>query len=121
MSNKFVSFLETVGKDFTKGLNEILPFAQAAGNAVALVNPAYGALIQTTVATVIATEQKFAASGKQSQTGSQKLADVVTILEPVVIQTLKGYGVDADTSHVQNYVNAVVGLLNNLPALPAKA
>jgi hypothetical protein len=119
--NKFESFLATAGKDFAKGLTVVMPFAQAAGQAVTLINPEYGALIQTTVATVIATEQKFAAAGQQSQSGTHKLLDVVTILEPVVLQILKGYGIEADNSHVVNYVNAVVGLLNNLPAIPAKA
>lgn len=114
----FESFLKTVGKDFKKGLDAVLPFLSAGAGALSVVNPAYGALAQTTLATIISVEQKFAASGAGSGSGAQKLADAVTILEPAVKNLFAQYGYTIDTTHVQNYVNAAVSLLNALPALP---
>jgi len=121
VSNKFVSFLEAVGKDFKKGLGYILPFAEAASVGISAVNPALGGLIQTSVATVIGVEQKFAAMGAQNGTGAQKLSDSITILYPAFESIFKQYGVDIDKSHVENYINAIVAALNAFPPLPASA
>ena len=121
MSNKFVSFLQAVGKDFKKGLEYILPFAEAASVGISVVNPALGGLIQTSIATVIGVEQKFAAMGEQDGTGSKKLSDSITILYPAFESIFKQYGVDIDKSHVENYINAIVAALNAFPPLPASA
>jgi hypothetical protein len=111
MSNKFESFLKAVGHDFKIGLDHVLPIAQAAVPAVSIINPGVGALLQTSVGVALATEQKFAAMGQQSGTGQQKLAEAVSILNPIIKQVFPQFG-DAE---VQNYVNAVVALLNALP------
>lgn len=117
--NKFESFLSTVGKDVKKGLDVILPFAEAATPFIAIANPAVGGILQTTIAVVVATEQKFTAMGQQDKSGPAKLAESVTILEPAVKQAFAQAGIEIDTSHVQNYINAVVALLNSMPAVPA--
>lgn len=119
MPNKFVTFLTKVGQDFKKGLDFILPFAQAASVGIAVVNPALGGLLQTSIATVIGIEQKFAAMGQQSGTGTQKLAEAVTTLYPAFESIFGLYGVKIDNTHVEQFINAVVAALNAFPPLPA--
>lgn len=121
MSNKFVSFLETIGRDFKKGLDFILPLAQGAGEvAVSIFAPALGSLFNTTVAAVALAEQKATALGKQTGSGAQKLADVLQIAGPVISQSLADAGRSNDDAAVQNYINSVVAILNAIPATPAK-
>ncbi|MGA2338221.1 MAG: hypothetical protein ABSG08_22845 [Terriglobales bacterium] len=115
------TFLETVGKDFVKGLEAILPYAAGPGEvAVSLFAPALGPLFNSTVAIVVAVEQKYAALGKQSGTGAQKLADVLQIAQPVIAQGLNIAGKSNETALATNYVNSVVAVLNAAPA-PAPA
>lgn len=123
MTSKFVSFLDDVGKDFKKGLSKLAPFmveattlAQDAEPEVAALDPALGAIFKTVVSTVSEVEQKFAALGQQSGSGEQKLAAALTILEPVVSQSFAAAGKASDTGTVTNYINAVVGFLNAIPA-----
>ena len=77
MSNKFVTFLEDIGADFKNGLAKLLPIvskvvavAEVAVPEVAALDPAVGAIFQTVVGTVSTVEQKFAAMGQQSGTGT---------------------------------------------------
>lgn len=116
MPKKFLSVLDTIGKDFAKGLDIVLPIAQAAEPFVSTYNPAIGALYATVVGIVVQTEQKFAALGKQSGNGPQKLAEAATIAAPVVEQVFQLSGVKADSGMVNDYVSAVVGMLNATPA-----
>src|SRR5580692_4401784 len=77
----FVSVLETIGKGFAKGLKWAVEYAVPVERLVGLLFPAVApvaneladatSLIQTAVLLV---EQKYAASGAQSGTGTQKLA-----------------------------------------------
>jgi hypothetical protein len=117
--NKFESFLSAVGRDFKKGLDVILPIASAAAAGLTVVNPALGGILTTSIGVVIATEQKFAAMGQQNGTGSQKLAESVSLLYPAFEQIFSQYGVSLDKSHVETYVNAIVAALNAFPAIPA--
>lgn len=119
MSNKFVSFLSTVGKDVKIVLDDILPIAQAATPFVTVANPAIGALMSTTIGVVVSIEQKYASEAGKS--GPQKLADVSAIIAPVFLSTFKQLGVEVDNTNVQTFINAIVAVLNVLPALPAKA
>lgn len=123
MTNKFISFLEAVGTDFKNGLAKIDPFlkegialAEAAAPEVAVLDPALGVIFSTVIATVSTIEQKFAAMGAQSGTGAQKLATAISILQPVVSQAFSAAGKPSDTGTVTNYINAVVGFLNAIPA-----
>jgi hypothetical protein len=121
MTSKFVSFLETVGRDFQKGLSFILPYAESAGEAaVAIYAPALGPMFNSTVSAVVLAEQKYAALGKQSGTGTSKLSDVVQLIGPLIAKGLQDAGKAADAAAVNGYINSVVTILNTTPA-PAPA
>lgn len=116
MASKFITFLETVGKDFNSGIEKALPYAQVAVPFVAAANPAAGALLQTSIGVVVAVEQKFAALNQQSGSGAQKSAQALQILEPYI---LSAFGTK-DAAVAQNYINAVVAMLN-IPVAPKAA
>jgi len=117
MSNKFLSFLSAIGKDFKKGLDKVLPFAEtAAVTVIPALFPAIGPIFNTVVGVVVQTEQKFAAMGQQSGTGTQKLAEATSILGPLLSQLLAADGKTADSATVMQYINAVVAFLNAVPA-----
>ena len=122
MTNKFVSFLETVGRDFQKGLLAILPYAAGPAEiAVAAFAPALGPMFNTTVSAVVLAEQKYAALKQQNATGPSKLADVVQLIGPVVSQGLADAGKASDEAAVARYISSVVAVLNAAPApAPAK-
>jgi hypothetical protein len=116
MANKFWGFLETVGRDFKKGLDFVLPYAETAGEtAISIFNPALGTLFNQTVNAVVTAEQAAAAAGKQSGTGAAKLASVVQLMGPLIKQALTDAGKPNDDTAVQNYINAVVTILNSIP------
>ncbi len=121
MANKFLSFLEAVGRDFKKGLAVALPFIETAGEAaVATFVPALGPLFNQTVSAVVTAEQAAAAIGKQSGSGVQKSAAVVALVGPLIEQALIDAGKPSTAADVQNYVNSIVAILNLVPApLPA--
>jgi hypothetical protein len=115
----FVSVLETIGKGFAKGLKWAVEYAVPVERLVGLLFPAAApianeladatSLIQTAVLLV---EQKYAASGVQSGTGVQKLAEVMLLTEQSVTALLAKAGVSADTSYIESVVSAVVAILN---------
>jgi len=115
----FIGVLEAIGKGFEKGLVWAIKYAVPVEKLVALIFPAAApqateladatTLIQNAVLEV---EQKYAASGVQSGTGAQKLAEVLALTSSAVTTLLKQAGVTADTSYVQNLISAVVAILN---------
>jgi hypothetical protein len=115
----FVSLLETIGKGFAKGLKWAVEYAVPVERLVGLLFPAVApianelanatSLIQTAVLLV---EQKYAASGAQSGTGAQKLAEVMLLTEQSVTALLAKAGVTANTSYLESVVSAVVAILN---------
>jgi|ERR1035438_1826510 hypothetical protein len=111
----FKSFLQKVGEDFLKAL----PWLEKAGAVATIFDPALGTLFNSTLTIVSTVEQKYAALGKQSGTGAQKLADVIQIGEPIIAQGLKLAGKSSSTADVTNYINAVVAVANSVPAPPA--
>lgn len=123
----FVSVLETIGKGFEKGLKWAVEYAIPVERLVALLFPAAApvagevadatSLIQNAVLLV---EQKYAAAGKQSGTGSQKLAEVLLLTEQTVTALLAKAGIQANTSYLQQIVSAVVAILN-VQQTPANA
>ena len=119
MANKFVSFLEAVGKDFKKGLSAVLPFAEAAAPVISALDPAAGAILSTTLGVVLQTEQKFAAMGQQTGSGPQKLAEVTAILTPLLTTSLSEAGQPATAAQITKYVNDAVAILNDIPATTA--
>ncbi len=118
----FKSFLQTVGRDFKKGLDLILPWAEGAGEvAVSIFAPALGPLFNQTVAAVITAEQAAVAAGQQKG-GVAKLAAVVTFMGPLIKQALIDAGKPGDDAAVEAYINAIVQILNAAPAqTPAPA
>jgi hypothetical protein len=123
MTNRVITFLEDIGKDFQNGLAKLIPIvakgvtiAQEVAPYISAIDPAFGAVFQTSVAAISTIEQKFAAMNQQTGTGTQKLANALQILTPVVSQAFAAAGKPSDTATVTNYINAVVGLLNAIPA-----
>ena len=123
MTNKFIGFLETIGTDFEKGVEKLEPaIAEGAGIASAAeapltaLDPALGTIFTATVNEIVTVEQKFAAAGQQSGTGSQKLASVVTTIGPVISQAFEAAGKASDEATVAKYVSALVDFLNAIPA-----
>lgn len=117
MANKFISFLEVVGKDFIHGIEKIIPYATTAGEtAISIFAPALGPLFNSTVAAVVTAEQSAAAVGKQNGTGVQKLAAVVQLMGPLISQGLLIAGKPGDEAAVANYISSIVTILNSIPA-----
>ncbi len=120
----FTGVLEAIGKEFEKGLAWAVQYAVPVEKLVALIFPA-AAPAATTLAdattliqnAVLEVEQKYAASGVQSGTGRQKLAEVMTLAGSAVTTLLTQAGVSASTSYVQGLVSAVVAILN-VQAMP---
>jgi len=123
MSNKFVGFLETVGKGFMKGLGWATKEAPAVSGLAALLFPGSVAvsapltvglnLLQNTILTI---EQKYAASGVQSGTGAQKTAEVLALAAPAAASLLTQAGVPGvDEAYIGQLVSAIVGILNVHP------
>lgn len=127
VANKFISVLEAIGKDFLKGLQWAVTYAVPVEKLVALLFPAAapvaaGVADATTLIqnAVLLVEQKYAASGVQTGTGSQKLAEVLTLTSQAVTSLLAQTGVSADTAYITSLINAVVAILNvQQSAVPA--
>jgi hypothetical protein len=119
MRMSFVSVLETIGKGFAKGLQWAVEYAVPVEKLVGLLFPAAApvanevadatSLIQTAVLLV---EQKYAASGAQSGTGTQKLAEVMLLTEQSVTALLAKAGITTDSTYIAKVVSAVVAILN---------
>jgi hypothetical protein len=124
----FISVLKAIGAAFEKGLAFAVKYAVPVEKLVALLFPGIApeavgvadatSLIQNAVLLV---EQKYAASGVQSGTGTAKLAEVLLLTEQAVTTLLKQEGITADTSYVTNLVNAVVAILNVTSGTPVGA
>lgn len=119
MSNKFIGFLEAVGKDFLKGLTFVSKYIVPVGSLVALFFPPAAAVTaEVSVATsliqkaVVLVEQKYSASGVQNGTGAQKSAEVLLLTEQAVVSLLAQAKINVDTTFVQNLINAVVAVMN---------
>ena len=115
----FISVLEAIGKGFEKGLKWAVTYAVPVERLAALLFPSTApvaneiadatTLIQNAVLLV---EQKYAASGAQSGTGAQKLAEVLVLTEQAVAALLAKANIAADTGYIANIVSAVVAILN---------
>jgi hypothetical protein len=122
----FISILEAIGKGFAKGLKWAVTYAIPVERLVVLLFPAAAPVaVELASATtliqnaVLMVEQKFAASGLQSGTGAQKLAEVLLLTEQAVTLLLAKAGIAADTAYIANIVSAVVAVLNVQQAQPA--
>lgn len=121
MSNKFVSFLKTVGHDLKWFLDHVLPYAATTGAvAVSVFAPGLGPLYNATVQAVITAEQSAAvvANAGGTMTGQQKAEAVFKLIGPIISQGLKDAGKDASDASVQKFIDSVVLILDTAPALP---
>ena len=117
----FEGFLKRAGQTAGMVLSDlvkyVVPIAQVAALADPSISPAVAAfttsvhLVQTTV---LSTQQRWATEGAAANT--QKLADVLTIVEQPIILLFAQAGLHVDTDYVVNLVNGVVAILNAQPA-----
>lgn len=124
----FSSVLQSIGKDFAKGLKFAVTYAVPAEKLVALLfpatAPALGAVTSATTLiqnAVLLVEQKYAAGGAQDGTGAQKLAEVVTLTGDAVTNLLGKSGITVTPDYIEKLVGAVVAILNVQPAALAGA
>ena len=113
MANKFIGFLETIGKDFKRGLMDIQPYTEGAAEVgIAVFAPELGPLFNKVASAVMLAEQSSTAAGK-TQNGPDKLASVLQLIGPLIASTLTDL-----TSHPastpQSYISAVVTILNGI-------
>src|SRR5215831_9650619 len=118
----FVSVMKHIGHDLKVGFEHVLPIAATYGSAVvSTFFPGAGALFNGTVSAVLLAEQKYAALGKEKM-GPQKLADVMSLMEPIIANGLHDAGLDNSSAKVIEYINAIVTILNTThidPSVPA--
>ena len=117
----FISVLKAIGRDIEK-VFESKPFQEALSVSEAVVGlafPAMGPIFNITAQAVQQAEANFAAIGQQSSTGAQKLAAVVTNVGNLIQVGLKDAGVaNVTQAKVEQYISAVVTILNATPELP---
>jgi hypothetical protein len=119
---KFVSVMEKIGSGAEKTLVVASHYFVPVATLVSLLFPAEGEaalgaavtadLIQSAVAEV---EQKAKAL-PAGLTGPQKLADVLHLVEAAVVSILASEKLAVNSQEVTNLVNAVVAILNVVPA-----
>ena len=109
MSNKFVGFLEAVGRDIKKELPWVVKVAEVG---VAGFFPGASPLFNQVANSVLTAEQNFAAIGQQSGTGTAKAAAVTTVAGNLIQSFLTESG---SKLTVAGYVDTVVNMLNTTP------
>lgn len=93
---------------------------KVAESVVDIALPPLGPAFTLTANAVLQTEANFAAVGKSSGTGTQKLASVITSSGNLIAQAMKDAGAkDTTQKSVENYVSAVCTILNLTPSLSA--
>jgi hypothetical protein len=125
---KFEKGLTVIGKDFEKGLAWAVTYAVPVEKLISLLFPA-AAPVANTIADatqliqngVLLVEQKYAASGVQSGTGTQKASEVLTLTGQAVTSLLAQAGITANTAYIQSLIDAIVAILNVQIAAPAVA
>lgn len=65
---------------------------------------------------VLMVEQKYAASGVASGTGTQKAAEVLTLAGSAVTSLLSQLGITATSDYINSLITAVVSILNVQPS-----
>lgn len=119
MTNKFLTIMEAIGKDAKIILTDVEKYLPAAAGLASLLFPAQAATITGVVnatdliqKAVTSVEQKYAALGTATGSGTQKAAEVISIVGPTVTQLLTVEGLPVNSAYVQNIINAVVAVLN---------
>ncbi len=117
----YEGFLKRAGHVAGLVLADVVKFVVPVMQAAVLVDPAAAAAMQAFTtslqlvqATVIATQQRWAAEGSAAH--DKKLADVLTVVEQPIVQMFQQVGLQVDTAYVVDLVNGVVAILNAQPA-----
>lgn len=119
--NAFVSFLEKAGKDILAIFKGAEAIATDVAPIIDVAFPAIAGIYNMTVSAVGNAEALGEVAATQGSTNAQKLANVLSAITPTATQTLAGFGINVDKTHLTAYVNAVVASLNALPAPAAAA
>ncbi len=115
----FIGVLESIGKDFEKGLTWAVSYAVPVEKLAGLIFPQLQPAATTAAAAttliqnaVLLVEQKYVASGAAKGTGAQKLAEVVQLAGSAVTSLLSTAGIKTDSAYIEKLISAVVGILN---------
>lgn len=124
--NGFETFLSKVGSEAKKVvsflIHKALPVAtevaQEAEPLVALAEPAVSPEFNLVVDAAAATEASYAVVDQQNGTGAQKMAALLSAVKTQLLPKLTEAGLDsaAADAKVEEYVQAVVTILNTFPA-----
>jgi hypothetical protein len=118
----FKTILDDIGTKFGEIFSKVVEAAQVAEPLVDALLPGWSALFNGVVAEAAQVEALAAAAGKQTGTGPQKLALVVSAVTPSILAYAKANGLPAPTAEqITAYVNAAVAALNALPGAPTPA
>jgi hypothetical protein len=117
----FKSILSDIGNGLKKFFGIAVEAAQAAEPIIDAAFPGIAALYNATVNEVAKAEAAAIAAGTQNGTGAQKLALVISAIEPVFQEYAAATGIPSanQTAIITSWVNAVVASLNAIPAPPA--
>jgi len=108
-----MSFLQHVGSIFKKALGIATAVAQVAEPIVAVAFPEVAPLYNTTVGLAIGAE---AMAPTATGTGPQKLAQLMTSLEPMAASWAQQNGITWPQADIQKWASAVVDTINLIPA-----
>ncbi len=124
----FEGYLKRAGQIAGVVLADIVKYAIPVASVVAVADPsvapaveAFTASVKLVQATVITAQQRWVSQGSAANT--QKLADVLEIVEQPIVTMFAQAGIQVDTAYVINLVNGVVAILNAQPGavLPTAA
>jgi hypothetical protein len=113
----FTSILSAVGRGLKVFFTGAVKVAVAAEPIVDFVFPGIAALYNATVNEVAKAEAAAIAAGLQTGTGAQKLAMVISAIEPAFAEYAAATGIPSaqQAQTIENWVNAVVASLNAIP------
>jgi hypothetical protein len=115
----FISMMQAIGRDVLRAFEDVVRYLPPAVTVASMFFPITAVPLASTVASVnliqqaiVMVEQKFAAAGKATGTGQQKLADVLTYVKPTVTQLLLTDKITVNDTKLTNIINAIVAILN---------
>lgn len=124
----FLSIMKKIGSLFMEGLTEAIKYLPGVEVLTSFIFPPAVAGEQVALSTaellqnaIVTVEQKYAASGVQTGTGTQKAAEVLTLTkaavttmlaDPTVAKGLAAAGITVDANYIQGLISAIVTFLN---------
>ena len=110
------SILSEVGHGLEVFFTDATKVAQLAEPIVDIALPGIASLYNLTVTAAVNAENAAIAAGKQSGTGTQKLALVTASIYNDFAAYAKAAGISYNQTTITNWINAVVATLNSIPA-----